>query len=62
MTVQMDETAWRRGYLDGMKGNNRNPYLDDARSWAWSAGYIEGAANPGKLPHVRPVPRVATVK
>jgi ribosome modulation factor len=55
--LRMDETAWRRGYLDGMTGNNRNPYQSDsARSWAWTSGYIEGAANPDKLPQMRPLP------
>jgi ribosome modulation factor len=55
----MDETAWRRGYVDGMKGNNRNPYQDDARAWAWSSGFIEGASSDGKLPQMRPIPGAA---
>lgn len=57
MTLHMDETAWREGYMAGMKQQNRNPYPDDdARSWAWSAGFIEGKANPDRLPQMRPIP------
>ena len=61
--LTMDETAWREGYLAGMKQQraDSNPYpFEDERSWAWASGYIEGKANPvTTLPQLRPMPKHA---
>jgi hypothetical protein len=52
--LQMDEQAWRLGYLAGMKQQGRNPYPDaDPRGWAWASGFVEGKANPDRLPVMR---------
>lgn len=58
LALEMDEAAWREGYLAGMQQQpvNRNPYpVEDARGWAWVSGYIEGKANPDTLPQMRPI-------
>ena len=63
-TLKMDETAWREGYLAGMKQQraDSNPYpFEDVRGLAWASGYIEGKANPDTdtLPQMRPMPKHA---
>ena len=61
--MKMDETAWRAGYLAGMKKEraDSNPYcFDDDRGLAWASGYIEGTAKPDKLPQMRPTAKGPT--
>ena len=62
-TLKMDETAWREGYLAGMKQQraDSNPYpFEDVRGLAWASGYIEGKANPDTLPQMRTMPPHST--
>ena len=59
--VSYDEQAYRQGYAAGAAGKpSANPYpADDPRGLAWISGYIEGQANPDRLPQMRPMgPRI----
>jgi hypothetical protein len=56
--IHLDDTAWREGYLAGATGkpSGSNPYpLKDGRGLAWASGYLEGQANPDRLPQLRPM-------
>lgn len=60
VNVKLDKTAWREGYLAGVKQQrvDSNPYpFEDDRGLAWSSGYIEGKANPDTVPRMRPIPK-----
>lgn len=66
--LRYDSTAWREGYMAGLKGDSSNPYPDgasgDTRSLSWASGRIEGRAEreaaerdgrPVRLPQSRPI-------
>jgi hypothetical protein len=54
----MSDTAWRVGYLAGMKAPIQNPYPDDdERALAWCAGFIEGATTGKPLRMLVPAKR-----
>lgn len=62
VAVSYDEQAYRQGYAAGAAGKPRsNPYMEDGttRALSWISGYIEGKANPDRLPQMRPMgPRI----
>ena len=45
MRLEIDATAWNRGFTDGEQGRGRCPYpRGTTESWLWSSGWIEGDA------------------
>ena len=56
--LPQDEAAWRAGFIAGNLGaSSACPYPPSSvAAWSWSAGHIEGAAQPrGTLPQLRPI-------